>query len=117
MGGPEGPDFNKSSYRTHNDRALAQGKNSESSSSITGRKGTIFSRSWFYQQSTATELYGEKKKKQTSPESFLKELAGRECGRGSVVATCICLYLWSGTKSGVLVSCSLIYYFISSPAG
>lgn len=47
MGGSKGPDFNKNSYRTHNDRALAQNKNRESSSSITGRKGRLLSRSWF----------------------------------------------------------------------
>lgn len=56
MGGTEGPDFNENSYRTHNDRALAQGKNRESSSSITRRKGRIFQELVFYQQSTATEL-------------------------------------------------------------
>lgn len=81
MGGTEGPDFNKNSYRTHNDRALAQGKNRESSSSITGRKGRLLSRSWFLSAIYCNRVGGEgEKKKQTSPESFLKEFAGRECG-------------------------------------
>jgi len=36
-----GTNFDKYLYSTHNDRALAQGKNGQSSSYTTGRKGTI----------------------------------------------------------------------------
>lgn len=84
VGGSKGPDFNKNSYRTHNDRALAQNKNRESSSSITGRKGRLLSRSWFLSAIYCNTVLGGKKK-QTSPESFLKEFAGRElcCRRSS----------------------------------
>lgn len=81
MGGTEGPDFNKNSYRTHNDRALAQGKNRESSSSITRRKGRLLLRARFLSAVYCNRVVGgEKKKKQTCPESFLKEFAGRESG-------------------------------------
>lgn len=51
-----GTDFNKYLYSTHNDWVLAQGKNRQSNSYSTGRKGTIwFSKDIvFCQQSTST---------------------------------------------------------------
>lgn len=85
MGGSEGPDFNKNSYRTHSDRALAQSKNRESSSSITGRKGRILSRSWFLSAIYCNRVVGGEKQKADKSRVLLKGISGRElyCRRSS----------------------------------